>query len=127
MTTKAGTALIIGVGSENGVGGALCRRFAREGFHVIACGRTEAKVAGVAESIRGAGHEASHAVGDTTEIDGVIDGEVVNTKFPGVKEHFGEGGMLKPDDIAESYWMLHSQPKTAWTLELDIRPDRESF
>jgi NADP-dependent 3-hydroxy acid dehydrogenase YdfG len=57
----------------------------------------------------------------------VIDGEVVNTKFPGVKEHFGEGGRLKPDDIAESYWMLHSQPKTAWTLELDIRPDRESF
>ncbi len=38
-----------------------------------------------------------------------------------------EHRLLKPDDIAEAYWMLHSQPKTAWTLELDIRPDRESF
>lgn len=35
--------------------------------------------------------------------------------------------MLQPDDIAEAYWMLHTQPRSAWTLELDVRPDRESF
>ena len=35
--------------------------------------------------------------------------------------------MMQPDDIAEAYWMLHSQPASAWTLEIDLRPDRENF
>ena len=60
-------------------------------------------------------------------IDGVIDGEIVSTKFPGIKDHLGEGGMLKPDDIAEAFWMLHAQPRTAWSFEIDLRPDRESW
>ena len=60
-------------------------------------------------------------------IDGIIDGEIVNTRFPGIKDHLGEGGMMQPDDIAEAYWMLHSQPASAWTLEIDLRPDREDF
>ncbi len=240
-----GTALVIGVGSENGVGGALCRRFAREGLHVVVAGRTEDKVKGVAESIRSSGGQASHVVGDATistgiahyfdaaeqaagvpelvvynvgnnrfsklvdmtdeffedlwrvccfggfltgreaaqrmipagggtliftgatasirarppftafasakaglravahgmarefgkeglhvghvVIDGVIDGEQVNSRLPQIKERLGEEGMLQPDDIAEAYWMLHTQPRSAWTLELDVRPDRESF
>jgi NAD(P)-dependent dehydrogenase (short-subunit alcohol dehydrogenase family) len=240
-----GTALVIGVGSEKGVGGAVCRRFAREGLHVVVAGRTEEKVAAVAASLRDTGAQASHAVGDATlakdvshlfdeaeraggvpevvvfnvgnnrfsplldmtdeffedlwrvccfggfltgreaakrmipagggtllftgatasvrarppftafasakaglravahgmarefgkqglhvghiVIDGVIDGDQVNTRLPQVKENLGELGMLQPDDIAEAYWMLHSQPRSAWTLELDVRPDRESF
>ena len=60
-------------------------------------------------------------------IDGVIDGDQVNSRLPQVKENLGAEGMLNPDDIAEAYWMLHSQPRSAWTLELDLRPDRESF
>ena len=60
-------------------------------------------------------------------IDGVIDGDQVNTRLPQIKQKLGAEGMLKPDDIAEAYWMLHSQPRSAWTLELDLRPDRESF
>ena len=60
-------------------------------------------------------------------IDGVIDGEIVNTRFPGIKDHMGDGGMMQPDDIAEAYWMLHTQPASAWSLEIDLRPDRESF
>jgi len=240
-----GTALVIGVGSENGVGGALCRRFAREGLHTVVAGRTEEKVANVAESILSSGGQASHAVGDATTstgiahyfdaaeraggvpelvvfnvgnnrfspltdmtdeffedlwrvccfggfltgreaaqrmipagggtllftgatasmrarppftafasakaglravahgmarefgkdglhvghvvIDGVIDGDIVNTRLPQIKERLGEEGMLQPDDIADAYWMLHCQPRSAWTLELDIRPDRETF
>jgi len=35
--------------------------------------------------------------------------------------------MLSPDAIAETYWQLHSQDQTAWTLELDLRPAVESF
>ena len=26
------------------------------------------------------------------------------------------------DDIAENYWLLHQQPRSAWTQELDLRP-----
>ena len=239
------TALVIGVGSEKGVGGALCRRFAREGMHVVVAGRTESKVAQVADSIAAAGGKASFAVEDATTsqgiagffdaaekaggvpelvvynvgnnrfsslidmtdeffedlwrvccfggfltgreaarrmlpngggtliftgataslrarppftafasakaglravaqgmarefgsqglhvghivIDGVIDGDQVNSRFPQIKQNLGEEGMLNPDDIAEAFWMLHRQPRSAWTLELDLRPDRESF
>jgi hypothetical protein len=35
--------------------------------------------------------------------------------------------MLSPDAIAETYWQLHTQDPTAWTLELDLRPSPESF
>lgn len=35
--------------------------------------------------------------------------------------------LLDPDEIAESYWNLVQQPRSAWTLELDLRPHREEF
>ncbi|MGI8865503.1 MAG: short-chain dehydrogenase, partial [Rubrobacteraceae bacterium] len=35
--------------------------------------------------------------------------------------------MLSPDAIAETYWQLHRQNPTAWTLEMDLRPAVESF
>jgi len=34
---------------------------------------------------------------------------------------------LSPDSIAKSYLYLHSQDKSAWTLELDLRPAHERF
>jgi NAD(P)-dependent dehydrogenase (short-subunit alcohol dehydrogenase family) len=33
-------AIVVGVGPVDGLGGQLCRRFAREGLHVFAAGRT---------------------------------------------------------------------------------------
>lgn len=38
-----------------------------------------------------------------------------------------EESRLSPDAIADSYWHLHSQTKSAWTLELDLRPWKERF
>jgi NAD(P)-dependent dehydrogenase (short-subunit alcohol dehydrogenase family) len=38
-----------------------------------------------------------------------------------------EESRLSPDAIAESYWHLHRQPRSAWTLELDLRPWTERF
>jgi hypothetical protein len=60
-------------------------------------------------------------------IDGVIDGDRVNERFPRLKVRRGEDGMLSPDAIAAVYWDLHRQERTAWTLELDLRPYKESF
>jgi hypothetical protein len=34
---------------------------------------------------------------------------------------------LSIDAIAEAYWFLHHQQRSAWTLELDLRPWAESF
>ena len=34
---------------------------------------------------------------------------------------------LDPDHMAEAYWHLASQHRSAWTLELDLRPAREKF
>ena len=36
-------------------------------------------------------------------------------------------GILNPDAIAESYWQLHCQQRSAWTHELDLRPWNEKW
>jgi len=51
VTNMQPTAVIVGVGSEDGLGGALARRFAKGGFHVIVAGRTVEKIESVAKSL----------------------------------------------------------------------------
>ncbi|CRG83828.1 hypothetical protein PISL3812_01184 [Talaromyces islandicus] len=50
-------------------------------------------------------------------VDGIID-------IPRLKhytfEH--EDAKLNPDSIADSYWFLHTQPRTTFAFELDLRP-----
>src|SRR6201991_448774 len=45
------TAVVVGVGSEEGLGAAVARRFAREGFHVLVGGRTMTKLEQVVQSL----------------------------------------------------------------------------
>jgi NAD(P)-dependent dehydrogenase (short-subunit alcohol dehydrogenase family) len=60
-------------------------------------------------------------------IDGMIDGDQLNRRFPDLKARKGEDGMLNVDAIADAYWALHTQHRSAWTLELDLRPFQETF
>ena len=60
-------------------------------------------------------------------IDGGIDGERLRSNFPERAAALGVDGLLAPDAIAEAYWQLHRQPRSAWTHELDLRPFRETF
>jgi NAD(P)-dependent dehydrogenase (short-subunit alcohol dehydrogenase family) len=53
-----GTAVVIGVGAESGLGAGLARRFAREGLRVVIAGRTEERLRAVASSIHSAGGKA---------------------------------------------------------------------
>ncbi|NDB12177.1 MAG: glucose 1-dehydrogenase, partial [Betaproteobacteria bacterium] len=62
-----------------------------------------------------------------TIIDGVIDTEFTRTMFPERYALKDRGGILNPDHIADAYWMLHQQPRDAWTQELDLRPYMEKF
>ena len=62
-----------------------------------------------------------------TIIDGAIDTEFIRTLFPDRYALKDQGGILNPDHIADAYWMLHQQPRDAWTHELDLRPYMEKF
>lgn len=239
-------AIIVGVGSENGLGAALARRFAREGHHIIISGRTPERLEKVAATIIAGGGRAEAFAADTAIekdvvalfdhagrsagsqldlvvfnagnnvrhdfrtmpaelfenswrvgtfggflvgreaarrlapvgrgtviftgataslrgkppftafasskaglrslaqsmarefgplglhvahiiIDGGIDGEKLNTAAPQRKIASGEDGLLKIDAIADAYWHVHRQHRSAWTHELDLRPFKEPF
>jgi len=239
------TAIVLGVGASQGLGGALGRRFAREGLHVFLAGRTAAKLEAVAAELRAAGGHATAVVADATQagdiarlfdtaeagggapalavynagnnrfrpllemddaffeelwrlccfggflfgreaarrmlpagggslfftgatasirarppftafasakaalravahgmarefgpqglhvghviIDGMIDGDQLNQRFPELRARMGDDGMLDVDAIADAFWALHVQQRSAWTLELDLRPYKEKF
>jgi len=238
-------AVVVGVGQTRGTGAALARRFAREGLHTFIAGRTEERIAAIAEEIRAEGGTATPVVTDTTVeadvvrlldtalttggsldlvvynagnnrfrpllemdndffedlwrlacfggflvgreaarrmlpqrsgstlftgataslrarppftafasakaalravvqgmarefgpqgihvghviIDGVINGDAVGQRFPQLIEQRGDDGTLDVDAIADAFWMLHTQHPSTWTLELDLRPYKESF
>jgi NAD(P)-dependent dehydrogenase (short-subunit alcohol dehydrogenase family) len=60
-------------------------------------------------------------------IDGAIDTAFIRDTFPERYALKTLDGILNPDHIADAYWMLHSQPRDAWTHELDLRPYMEKF
>jgi NAD(P)-dependent dehydrogenase (short-subunit alcohol dehydrogenase family) len=238
-------AVVVGVGAARGLGAALCRRFAAAGHHVLAAGRTPARLEAVVEAIRASGGSAEAFACDATReeevvrlfdramqagegadlvvynaginqridfrelsaaqfesfwrvgcfggflvgreaarrlaplgrgtviftgasaslrgrpgfaqfaaakaglrmvvqsmareygplgihvahvvIDGGIDGERLRERFPKVAEERGRDGLLDPDAIAETYWQIHRQPRSAWAHEVDLRPFKESF
>jgi NAD(P)-dependent dehydrogenase (short-subunit alcohol dehydrogenase family) len=57
----------------------------------------------------------------------IIDGMIKHPRLGGMVAERGEDTFLNPDAIAESYWQLHVQDKSAWTHELDLRPNVEKF
>ncbi len=245
---SAPTAVVVGVGAERGLGAALCRCFAAEGYHVLVAGRTSEKVEQVARTIYGMGGSAEPVAVDTTRehdvvrlfdramspgagfepadlvvsnagnnqridfreitaqqfeefwrvgcfggflvgreaarrftplgrgtiiftgasasirgkpgfahfaaakaglrmisqsmawefgplgihvahvvVDGGIDGDRLRNRAPTLMKERGEDGLLGIDAIAETYWHIHRQPRSAWTQEVDLRPFKETF
>lgn len=60
-------------------------------------------------------------------IDGVINGDFAREALPAFVAAKGSDGLLDLDEVADSYWMLHRQGRSAWTQELDLRPFKEPF
>lgn len=55
-------------------------------------------------------------------VDGAIDTAFIRDNWPETYALKDQDGILDPEHIADSYWFLHSQPRDAWTFELDLRP-----
>jgi len=60
-------------------------------------------------------------------IDGAIDTEFIKNLFPERYKLKEVDGILNPAHIADNYWHLHRQPRTAWTFEMDLRPYLEQW
>lgn len=244
--SEAKKALVVGVGPELGLGGALCKRFAREGCHVFAAGRTKSQLESVVAAIAAEGGLGTAIVADATlepdvrrlfdgvesegagplevviynagnaaagqlldmdaefferawrvgclggflvgceaarrmlpsgrgtllftgatasirgrppfgafasakaglrslaqtmardfgpqgihvahvVIDGGIRGDKILKGAPQYAEQMGEDGLLDIDAIADAFWLLHTQHRSAWSHELDLRPFKERW
>lgn len=62
-----------------------------------------------------------------TIIDGAIDTDFIKGRHPDFDNAKAADLILNPDAIAANYVMLHKQPKSAWTHELDLRPWGEKW
>ena len=60
-------------------------------------------------------------------IDGVVNGERAQSLFGSYLGNLGDDGALDPAAIAEAFFMVHGQHRSAWTHELDLRPFKEAW
>lgn len=60
-------------------------------------------------------------------VDGAIDTAFIRDNWPDKYAQKDQDGILDPEHIADNYWYLHSQPRDAWTFELDLRPWMERW
>ncbi len=56
-------------------------------------------------------------------VDGAIDMPFIRERFP----QLSADDMLKPSAIAETYWYLAHQDRSAWSHEVDVRPFKEKW
>lgn len=56
-------------------------------------------------------------------VDGAIDMPAIRERFP----QLGEDNMLKPSAIAETYWHIAHQDRSAWSHDVDVRPFTEKW
>eukprot|EP00850_Spirogloea_muscicola_P004967 SM000022S07181 [mRNA] locus=s22:320756:322460:- [translate_table: standard] len=90
------------------------------GLSELACGKFALR--GLAQSLareyQPQGIHVSHVI---------IDGAMNTPRAKEYLANFDEEKLLSPDAVAEAYWQLHQQHRSAWTQELDLRPYTETF
>jgi NAD(P)-dependent dehydrogenase (short-subunit alcohol dehydrogenase family) len=104
--------------------GATASLRGREGFAAFAGAKhaLRALAQSMARELGPLGIHVAHPV-----IDGAIDTAWIKENFPERYALKDSDGILDPKAIAEAYWQLHCQPRSAWTHELDLRPWSESW
>ena len=104
--------------------GATASLWGAAGFSAFAGGKAalRALVQSMAREFGPQGLHVAHVI-----IDGLIDTAFAREHFAQRVAEAGPEGILNPGHIAEAYWWLHSQPRDAWTFELDLRPSIERW
>ncbi|MDA0822009.1 MAG: SDR family oxidoreductase [Proteobacteria bacterium] len=104
--------------------GATASLRGKDGFAAFAGGKhaLRALAESMARELGPQGIHIAHVV-----IDGPIDNENSRQLFPEIYAQRPAEGILQPDDIAEVYWNIHGQNRTAWTFEIDVRPYTEPW
>jgi NAD(P)-dependent dehydrogenase (short-subunit alcohol dehydrogenase family) len=100
--------------------GATASRRGGAAFHNLAVGKfgLRALAQSMAREFQPQGIHVAHVV---------IDGQIASDRPGRRTAERGADAVLDPDAIAETYYQLHRQPSSAWTLELDLRPRLEKF
>jgi NAD(P)-dependent dehydrogenase (short-subunit alcohol dehydrogenase family) len=96
----------------------------REGFAAFAAAKAglRAIAQSAAREFAPKGIHVAHIV-----VDGAIDGVFTRSNRTDVDTLLSENRILRPDQIAANFVWLHSQQRSAWTHELDLRPWTESW
>jgi len=94
------------------------------GFSAFSAGKhaMKALAQSMARELAPEGIHVGHVV-----IDGAIDTEWIKQQFPERYAMKERDGILDPDAIAETYWAIHCQPRSAWSFETDLRPWTETW
>jgi NAD(P)-dependent dehydrogenase (short-subunit alcohol dehydrogenase family) len=92
----------------------------KAGARSVSFGPAKFAMRGLAQSLaRDLGPKGIHVA--WINVDGSID-------IPGRKVgNYTSEDMLSPEAIAETYWHLAHQDRSAWTMELEVRPFKEKF
>ena len=94
----------------------------KAGARSVAFGPAKFAMRGLAQSLaRDLGPKGIHVA--WINVDGIIDIPRTRERMPQIKDE----DMLKPDAIAETYWHVAHQDRSAWTMELEVRPFKEKF
>lgn len=130
---------------SNALGGFLVGREA--GRRMVARGRGSILFTGATAALRGGANFAAFAAGKFAlralaqsmarewtprgvhVAHVVIDGVIASTRTRRMAPDLAEqaDAMLDPQAIAEAFYRLHEQPRSAWTFEADLRPWLERF
>lgn len=111
MVRGSGGALIVSGATASLRGGARFAAFASAKFALR--GLTQS----LAREYQPRGIHVAHVI-----LDGIID-----TARSRDLHGLDPARMMKPDEIAETYWQIAHQPSSSWSHEVDLRPASESF
>uniref|UniRef100_A0A2N9H850 Uncharacterized protein n=1 Tax=Fagus sylvatica TaxID=28930 RepID=A0A2N9H850_FAGSY len=99
------------------------------GFSELCCGKFALRALSqcLAREFQPLGVHVAHVI-----IDGVIgpprfQPSTSQRTLVGEQQSGGGDGSMDPDALAQTYWHLHVQNRTAWTQEIDLRPSNPGF
>lgn len=105
--------------------GATASMRGKEGFAAFSAAKAGLRVLAqaMAKELAPEGIHVAHVV-----VDGAIDGVFIRGRVGDeVEGLLARDEILKPADIAPNFVMLHNQPRSAWTFEMDLRPWKETW